>query len=122
LGGIWNPFPVPSPNIQLPPDSPSLRPRADNKHPAHDQLPPALTQQIYSTAQYAFARTDVPPETLRGIILRVDAKRTTRNPPEVIEETPPTIRMAETMSPIGIANVRITHHTSARASPDANSI
>jgi hypothetical protein len=122
LGGIWNPFPVPSPNIQLPPDSPSLRPRADNKHPAHDQLPPALTQQIYSTAQYAFARTDVPPETLRGIILRVDAKRTTRNTPEIIAETPPTIRMAETMSPIGIANVRIMHHTSACASPDANSI
>jgi hypothetical protein len=123
LGGIWNPFPVPTPNINLPPDSPSLRPRADNQDPAHDQVPPAITQQIYSTLRHAFARPDLPPDTLRGVVLQVNhTARTSRNTPEVVAETPPTTRMAETMSPIGIANVRITNHTTTRASSNANSI
>ena len=120
LGGIWNPFPVPSPNIHLPPDSPSLRPRADIPDPAYDQVPPAITQQIFGTLRYAFARTDLPPDTLRGVVLH-HTERTSRNTPEVVAETPSTVKMAETMSPIGIANVRITNHTIARLSPDANS-
>ena len=120
LGGIWNPFPVPSPNIHLPPDSPSLRPRADIPDPAYDQVPPAITQQIFGTLRYAFARTDLPPDTLRGVVLH-HTERTSRNTPEVVAETPSTVKMAETMSPIGIANVRITNHAIARLSPDANS-
>ena len=121
LGGIWNPFPVPTPNIHLPLDSPSLRSRADNQEPAYDQVPPAITQQIFSTLRYAFARTDLPPDTLRGVVLQ-HTDRTSRNAPEIVAETPPTVTMAETMSPIGIANVRITKYTIARASPNANSM
>jgi hypothetical protein len=123
LGGIWNPFPVPTPNIHLPPDSPSLRSRADIQDPAYGQVPPAITHQIYSTLRHAFARTDLPSDTLRGVVLQVNhTARTSRNTPEVVAETPPTTRMAETMSPIGIANVRITNHAIARAPLDANSI
>jgi hypothetical protein len=123
LGGIWNPFPVPTPNINLPPDSPSLRPRADIQHQADGQVPPAITQQIFRSLRYSFARTDLPPDALRGVVLQVNyTEPASRNTPEVVAETPPTTRMAETMSPIGIANVRITSHTIARASSDANGI
>ena len=119
MGGLWNPFPVPAPNIHLPPDSPSLRPRADNKDPAHGQVPPATTRQIFATLSYAFARTDLLPDALRGVVLH-HTERTSRNIPEAVAETPPTVQMAETMSPIGIANVRITNRTIARVSPGAN--
>ena len=135
MDGIWNPFPVPTPNIQLPPDSPSLRPRADIQDPAYG-VPPAITQQINRTVQDTFNQPHNPAARLRGIVFQVDelprrtprnapqhAERTTRNIPEVVTETPRIIKMAETnMSPIGIANVRITKHPIARASPDANSM
>ena len=123
LGGTWNPFPVPTPNSNSNsrPDSPSLRPRADIQDPAYDEVHPAITEQIFRTLRDAFARTDLAPDTLRGVVLH-HIERPPRRTPEVVPETPRLIRMAETMSPIGIANVRITKHTIARASPNANSM
>ncbi|KAM0707803.1 hypothetical protein Q7P35_004452 [Cladosporium inversicolor] len=87
----------------------STTPTASPSLDAYDQVPPAITQQIFDSLQYAFARTDLPPDTLRGVVL-LHTERTPRNIPEVVAETPPTVRMAETMSPIGIANLPNQRH------------
>jgi hypothetical protein len=125
LGGIWNPFPVPTNThlqLQLPPDSPSLRPRADIQDPAYNDVHPAITQQIFRSLRVAFGRTDLTPDTLRGVVLYHTEEPVRRRTSEPVAETRRLIKMAETMSPIGIANVRTVTYISARASPSTNNM
>lgn len=111
--------PFPRTNTHTSPDSPSLSSRADTHGSAYSEVHPAVTQQIFSALEDAFTRRDLPPDTLRGVVLH-HTEPPARNTPEVVAESPLTIRMAETMSPIGIANVRITIMRPTDLSPDAD--
>lgn len=105
--------PFPRTDTQLSPDSPFALSRADIRNPAYNEVHPAVTQQIFSALEDAFHRRDLPEDTLRGVVLH-HTEHPVRNIPEVVVQTPPRIAMAETMSPIGIANVRIANCGSHR--------
>ena len=91
------------------PASPSLRSRADPQDIAFEEAESAISQSIVRAVENAFTRPNSAPDTLRGVILRLRHDQIPpRNIPDPVSETtPPTITMAETMSPIGIANVCI---------------